>query len=359
MIIEKNKNLRDRNGFKVDVNCKYFVAIQSVSDLQELIKTKEFKDSKHFILGQGYNTVFAGDYEELVIAIDLKGLEKVKETKEYTYIKIGAGEDWPKFVEYCVKQNLAGIENLALIPGAIGSAPVQNIAAYGQEQSAAFYELEAFEIKTGKIKTFSKKECGFRYRNSFFKTKYKGQYIITSITYKLRKVKEYTAETSYHSRYESLKSVLSEFAKEPYTLQDIFKAVIEIRNRKLPKVEEYGTLGSVFLNPFVSVKQLRKIQEKYPNIQYYPITKMQYVNVSDIDLNKVSRVKIAAGWILEELGWKGKTVGNVGTFSKHALIIVTNGKASSNEVISFIESMQKDLQKVIGKNINLEINVVR
>jgi UDP-N-acetylmuramate dehydrogenase len=359
--IQKNYSLKDFNAFGNEVVAKYFVEINTEEELLELIKNKELIAEKRYVIGKTYNTLFVSEFfDGLIIKVCIKGKEKLEETDNYVVLKVNAGEDWPELVEYAVSNNWQGIENLALIPGSVGAAPVQNIAAYGQVLEDVFVSLEAINLENGEKKEFRKEECEFAYRTSIFKKGLIGKFIVTSVTLKLNKVTgNYIPNTSYHSRYESLQGELDAQGKSaPYALKDIFEAVVGIRNKKLPKVEEWGTLGSVFMNPFISKKQLEKIQEKYPNIQFYPVDKMQYPDKNDPILQESEIVKIPAGWILEELGWKGKWVGNVGTFDKHALIVVTKKTASGKEILDYIREMQQSVIEATGIGIKPEVNIV-
>ncbi len=357
MKVYKNYSLKEHNGFKVDVSADFFIEIESEKDILELFK-KDFylKSKKKYILGDGYNTIFVGNYQGIIIKNNIKGIKKIDETEIETTFKVGAGENWHNFVEYTVNQNLSGIENIALVPGQVGSAPIQNIGAYGQVQEDTFLKLEAINLETGKIRTFSKKDCEFGYRTSFFKEKKEGKkYFIISVTYKFKKVGKIIPGKFYHSRYESIGDFL-DFEKE-CTVRDIFKAVIKLRNKKLPKVEEWGTLGSIFMNPIISKDDFELIQKKFPDIQYYPADKMKYPDFKKGD--KIpDLVKIPIGWVLEELGWKNKWIGGVGTYKTHALLVVTKKSVKSIEILDFIEKMKKNVLKKTGLILEPEIRII-
>lgn len=357
--VKENEILSKHSTMRVGDSADILVEIHSEDDLKEFLNIyKDFQHTKLLVIGEGSNTLFSNGFNGVVIKIMNKGFDKIDETEESVTFKVQAGQNWHEFVEYTVNNNLAGVENLAFIPGTIGAAPVQNIAAYGQVQEDTFVSLEAFEISTGEKKIFDIKDCKFAYRSSIFKEEYKDKYIISSVSYKLRKAEEYIPETSYHSRYESLGSILEEVAEKPYTLKDVFNAVIEIRKRKLPQVSEFGTLGSFFVNPFVTIEKLRELQQKFPEIQYYPVDKMQYPDLADPKLKDAELVKIPVGWLLEELGWKGKMIGNVGTYEKHALCVITNGPATGQQVIDYMEAMKKSVYDSTGINITSEVNIV-
>lgn len=355
---KENEDLSVHSTMRVTAYASLFIEISDIETLKKILNILQSNPVKFLIIGDGSNTLFSKDFEGLVLKMNIKGKEIIEENDEYVLFKVGAGESWHEFVEYCVNRNLAGNENLAYIPGTVGAAPIQNIAAYGQVQEDTFESLEAINIKTGEIKVFNKEECEFAYRKSVFKTKYKGEYIVLSVNYKLYKVEEYIPETSYHSRYESLQGELEQIAKKTYTLKDVFNAVVSIRKKKLPQIEEEGTLGSFFLNPFVTKEKLEQLQKKFPDIQFYPVEKMQYPGRDDEILKASSIVKIPAGWLLEELGWRGKFEGNVGSSPKHALCVVTKGPAKGEDVINFIEKMKKSVEDATGIKLETEINIV-
>lgn len=355
--IKENISLKKYNTLHLNITTKYFVEVFSVNDVLEVLDLSEIKNLPILILGDGANILFTKDYEGLVIKNSLKGIKITEENDDYIILEIAGGEDWPSLVKYTVEKNWVGIENLAYIPGTVGAAPVQNIAAYGQGLENSFVSLEAIEIATGKIKTFSKEECIFKYRHSIFKKELKDKYFIISVRLKLSKHFE-GVDTTYHSRYESLQGELETFAKEPYTLKNIYEAVIRIRQKKLPDPNKIGTIGSTFANPFLNIEQLKKLQEKFPDIQYYPIDKMQYPNPNDEALQNVDIVKIPAGWLLEEAGWKNKKIGNVGTFEKHALCVVTYDGATSEETYKFTEILRKDFKEKYNIDLEYEVNII-
>lgn len=367
----ENENLSKHSTMRVGGLADIFIQINDIETLKKVIGIlnseevrSQDKDIKIFILGEGSNTLFTNDFHGVVLKISLKGIEIVSEDKDKNEIilKVAGGENWHEFVKYCVDRNYAGNENLAFIPGTIGAAPVQNIAAYGQVQEDTFVELEAINLKTGELRKFNTEQCEFAYRSSIFKKEHAGKFVIISVTYKLQKLAEtenYVPETSYHSRYESLMGELQQISKGPYSLKDVFNAVISIRTKKLPLVTENGTLGSFFVNPFITKEHLEKLQQKFPGIQFYPVDKMQYPDLNDPKLKDAEIVKIPAGWLLEELGWRGKMVNNVGTSPKHALCVITTGPATGQEVLDFMNSMKSDVKEKTGIELQSEVNIIK
>lgn len=357
--VKKDVSLLGYNAFHLNIKAGLFAEIKSVEDLQELFSDSKYQKEKLYVLGGGCNTLFTKDFEGLVVKISIPGITQISEDEKSVSFKIGAGEDWVKLVEFSVENNLGGIENMALIPGEVGSAPIQNIAAYGQVLEDVFESLEAYEIKTGKSKTFNKTDCEFKYRTSVFKGKLKGKYIITSVTLKLDKPSFHKLDETYHERLgnRSIVGELKKFAKEPYTIKDVYQAVVNIRSQKYPPLSELGSNGSVFLNPFVNQKKLKELLEKFPNMQYYPVDKMQYPQMTDKSLQG-EIVKIPAGWILDELGWRGKRIGNVSTSDQQALVVQSYPGATASEIYEYIKLMQKDFKQATGIELTPEINII-
>lgn len=357
MNIQQNINLSNYSTMRVGTTAKYFTEVESSDEIKEAIQFANEKGLDIQIIGDGSNLFFLHDFDGLVIKNKIKDKEIIEETSDYVILKVGAGENWHDLVEYTVENNWAGMENLAYIPGTVGAAPVQNIAAYGQVQEDTFEKLEAIELSSGSKKEFSKNEMEFDYRSSVMKKELKNKYIITHVYYKFKKFEKFTPETSYYSRYESLSDFLPK-DKEEYNLKDVFNAVIAIRKHKLPQVEEVGTVGSFFVNPFVTKDHLKKLKKDFPGIQYYPVDKMQYPDLDSEVFENQDAFKIPAGWLIEELGWKGKFEGNVGTSPKHALCIITKGEATSADVVNFSKKIQKDIFEKTGIKLESEVNVV-
>lgn len=356
MKVHKNYPLKDLNAFHVNVYAKYFVRVKSRDSLIKILKDPKLSKEKKYVLGEGSSTFFTKDFDGLVLKLNFKGIKIVSENESEVVLEIGVSENWHELVLFAIKNNWAGIENMSLIPGTVGAAPVHNIAAYGQNFEDVFVSLDAVDMATGKLKTFDKKGLQFAYRESVFKKKLKNKFIIVKVRIKLEKATK--TNLSYHSRYESLESELKNFAKPPYTLADISKAVINIRSRKFPDWKIHGNTGSYFKNPVVTKSQLKKILKKYPGVQYYPVDKLTYPNPDDPAFDHSNHVKVAAGWLLDEIGWKGKRIGNVGTSPNQAMVIVNYGGANAGEILAFAEKMSSDFKKHFGVNLEPEVNII-
>ncbi|MFO0704016.1 MAG: UDP-N-acetylmuramate dehydrogenase [Patescibacteria group bacterium] len=359
--VQKDFNLKSKTTWKIPTIASAYVNISSSEDLKELHETGLVsKYPKHQIVGLGANTLFASDiYEGLVIEIDLKGIWKLSETDSEIFYKVSSGEDWIKLVEKFVQEDLGGIENLAYIPGKVGAAPVQNIAAYGRAFEEVCELVEVYDISSGHLSTLSVVDCEFGYRNSIFKKRILGgdnNFIITSVTLRLTKPGHHKIEKSYYSLSERMTDVMDS-KNSQNELKIIYDSIVKIRKSKLPDFTSVGTNGSLFMNPIVRGEKLIEILKKYPNLQYYPIDKMKYIDGNE-QIENNSKYKIAAGHIFDALGWKDKRIGNVGTWQKHALILCNFGEASAQEVLNVIGMMQRDFKEATGINIEPEINII-
>tara|TARA_R110001592_G_scaffold124998_4_gene334210 strand:- start:257 stop:1267 length:1011 start_codon:yes stop_codon:yes gene_type:complete len=334
--IQQNISLKKYNTFGISVNAKRFISIDSVYQLQQLLKIE--KDI--FLISGGSNMLLTKDIENLVVHIDIKGISIDREKENEVFITVNAGENWHEFVLWCVENNFGGIENLSLIPGNVGTCPIQNIGAYGVEVKDTISKVEALEIETGKLVSFASDECNFGYRNSIFKNEVKGEYIITSVSFKLTKI-NHQLNTSYGAIDVEL---ASKEIKKP-TLKDISDAVIAIRKSKLPDPKEIGNSGSFFKNPVVSKAQFLKIQEEHPNIPSYV--------VSD------EEVKIPAGWLIEQAGFRGKRFGNYGVHEKQALVLVNYGNATGLEIYQLAEKIQETILQKFGVALEIEVNIIQ
>ncbi|MBL6594002.1 MAG: UDP-N-acetylmuramate dehydrogenase [Flavobacteriales bacterium] len=338
MNIIENYPLLKLNTFGVDVKAKYFTSINTINELIELTKTNVFKDLELLILGGGSNILFTKNFDGLVILNNIKGKEIIYQNQQSIFLKIGAGENWHELVMYCVDNGWGGIENLSLIPGNTGTAPMQNIGAYGVEIKETFIELEALEISSGKIVKFNNSDCEFGYRESVFKNKMKNQYIIINITLELKK------NPVLNINYGDVKAILeSQNIKNP-GIKEVSNAIISIRQSKLPDPKKIGNSGSFFKNPIVSLNQLELIKKKYPNVVNYEINENEF--------------KIAAGWLIERAGWKGKKFNNYGIHEKQALVLVNYGLANGMEIFELSEKIILDIKDKFGITLEKEVNII-
>lgn len=336
MQIQQNISLKPYNTFGIDVNAKSFISVSSIETLKEILNSET---KEKFIIGGGSNMLLTKDIDALVVHINLKGIEIINEEEDFVYVKANAGENWHEFVLWCLEKNFGGIENLSLIPGNVGTAPIQNIGAYGVELKDVFFSCQALNIETNSIKTFNKAECKFDYRESVFKQDIKGQYIITSVIFKLTKNKH-----KLHTEYGAILSQLKEMDVEQPTIQDVSRAVIAIRQSKLPDPKEIGNSGSFFKNPIVSIQHYNSLRRLFPEIPSYTISDKE--------------VKVPAGWLIEKAGFKGKTLGNYGVHKKQALVLVNYGGAKGDDILKLARLIQKTIVKVFDINIETEVNII-
>ena len=338
MIVQENVSLKEYNTFGIDVNARFFASVSSVAQLQQLLGDKEYPNP--FIIGGGSNMLLTKDVDKLVIHLNLKGMEVVDQSfsDNEILIKVAGGENWHGFVLYCVKNNLGGVENLSLIPGNVGTSPIQNIGAYGVELKDTFYSCEAVHRKTQETRRFTLKDCAFGYRDSVFKNEYKDQYVITSVTFKLTKEK-HNINTDYGAIYDTLKA---SDIKTP-TLKDVSDAVILIRESKLPDPMKIGNSGSFFKNPVISQERFAELRKRHTELPFYPIGNDQ--------------IKVPAGWLIEQAGFKGKRFGDAGVHDKQALVLVNHGNATGEEVWAVAMKIQAAVLEKFGINIVAEVNV--
>lgn len=334
MKIEKNISLKPYNTFGIDVKAKSFTNFETIEELQEGLSF----ETNRIILGGGSNILFTKDFDGLVLKNELKGIEVVKETDEHVYVKASAGENWHQFVMHCVGNNYAGLENLSLIPGNCGASPMQNIGAYGVEIKDVFHELEALHIDERSVETFSASACEFGYRESVFKRKYKDQFVILNVTYRLNKIPVFN--TSYGAIEQELQNM---GVKEP-SIQAISQAVINIRSSKLPDPKQIGNAGSFFKNPTLPKTELERLQTVDPSIPFY--------NVGD------THIKIPAGWLIENLGWKGVRKGDAGCHAKQALVLVNYGNASGKEIYDLSSEILASVKEKFDIDLEREVNII-
>lgn len=334
MNIQSNISLRPYNTFGIDVPAKYFAAIHTLEELKECIQTH--RHLPMLILGGGSNVLFTKPYEGLVLNIQLKGKEIERQEGNTAYVKAAAGEQWHEFVLWTMEQQLGGIENMSLIPGNIGAAPMQNIGAYGVELKDCFFSLEALNIATLNIETFDNAACHFGYRESVFKNIYKGKYIILSVTLALSKTPQ--IKTSYGAIQDELNAM---GIKHP-TIKDVSNAVINIRQSKLPDPKVLGNSGSFFKNPVINKTQFESFHALHPNAPFYEADEAY---------------KIPAGWLIEQCGWKGKRVGNTGSHASQALVLVNFGNATGAEIWALALEIKKSVADKFGIDIDTEVNI--
>ncbi|WNM18851.1 UDP-N-acetylmuramate dehydrogenase [Flavobacterium capsici] len=337
MQIQHNFSLKKHNTFGIEVKAKQFIAVHSVDELKTILENHQ--NDKKFILGGGSNMLLTKDIDALVIHIDLKGKKIIKENENHVWIESQAGENWHEFVLWTIDQNFGGLENMSLIPGNVGTTPVQNIGAYGAEIKDTFISCDAMEVATQKIKTFNKEECKFGYRESIFKNEVKNQFIITSVVFKLTKNNHKISVD-----YGDIKAELAKNNIENPTIKDVSNAVITIRNSKLPNPKELGNSGSFFKNPVISKEQFLKVQSQFPDVKYF--------EVSDTE------VKVPAGWLIEHAGLKGYRKDDAGVHKNQALVIVNYGNATGKELLELSKFVQKTVFDKYGIAIEAEVNVI-
>lgn len=338
MEVQENHSLKKLNTFGIDARARYFASFENEEELKKLLELKKQQNLSLLLLGGGSNLLFTRDYDGLVLQNKIKGLSIEKENADYALIKAGAGEPWHDLVLFAIKNKLGGIENLSLIPGTVGAAPIQNIGAYGVELKDHFEKLDAIEIDSGKSKGFNLDDCCFGYRNSIFKSSQKGKYIITHVYLKLSKKPEF--KTSYGA----IRDTLQEMNALELSAEAISKAVIKIRQSKLPDPATIGNAGSFFKNPEIPEEQFLNLKEKYPDIPSYPVAP--------------GIVKVPAGWLNEQCGWKGKKYGNAGVHKDQALVLVNYGNASGSEIRELSQKIQASVLEKFGIQLETEVNII-
>lgn len=337
MRILKNISLKPYNTFGIEALAREFVDVTSVTKLKDVLLSNSKSDK--FILGGGSNLLLTKNLDALVIHINSKGKEILKEKDGFVYVKIQAGENWHEFVLWCLENNLGGVENLSLIPGNVGTAPIQNIGAYGVELKDVFVECEALCIKTLETKTFTKNNCNFDYRNSIFKQELKGKYIITNVTFKLTK-DNHVLKTSYGAIQAELEK---RYISQP-TITDVSNAVINIRQSKLPDPKKIGNSGSFFKNPVITENHFKILKINFPEIPNYKVSENQ--------------IKIPAGWLIEKAGFKGKRFGNYGVHKNQALVLVNYGSSNGQDIYDFSRLIQKTIKRIFNIELEAEVNVI-
>ena len=337
MEILTDYSLKTYNTFGIEAKAKQFVAVHSIAELQTVLT--ENPTAKKFILGGGSNMLLTQNIDALVIHVDLKGKEIIDENDDFAWVESQAGENWHEFVSWTIDQNLGGLENLSLIPGNVGTTPIQNIGAYGAEIKDTFVLCEALHIDTQELVIFKKDECKFGYRESIFKNEVKDEFIITSVVFKLTK-RNHQLNTSYGA-------IETELANQNIlnpTLKDVSNAVIAIRKSKLPDPKELGNSGSFFKNPVILKTDFEKIQQQFPDIPHYVVSETE--------------VKVPAGWLIEQAGFKGKRFGDAGIHKNQALVLVNYGNATGQEILAVAHDIQATILKTYGIAIQAEVNII-
>lgn len=337
MVLLKDISLKPYNTFGVEARAKHFGIIQRMHDLSEVIPLKKSDDAL-LILGGGSNLLFVRDFDGLVLHNALQGIEVLEEDRETCLLKVFGGENWSALVDYTVEQGWGGIENLSLIPGTVGAAPIQNIGAYGVELCEVLEQVETIDLHTGKTRVFDNESCQFGYRTSIFKTSAKGQYLVTAVTLRLAK------EPKPDLRYAALREAFAGRDPEGITPGGVSAAVKAIRRAKLPDPAIVGNAGSFFKNPVVKQSVAGSLRSEYPDIPIYPAGE--------------GEVKIAAGWLIEKCGWKGRRSGNAGVHDKQALVLVNLGGASGEEIFSLSERIREDVRQHFGILLEREVTVI-
>lgn len=334
MKFTENKNLKEFNTFNISSIAKLYIQLINKNELSTLVETKEFKENKILFIGGGSNILLPDYFDGLVIHLNTKGIQ-IQEEPDHFIVKVQSGENWHEFIKYCIKNNLYGFENLALIPGNVGTAPIQNIGAYGVEQKDCFHSCEVFDITFNKFYDLSSEECKFSYRDSIFKNELKNKAVITEVSYKFNKIPNYNLTYFELNEYFKDKEVNS---------KAIFDFVVETRNRKLPNPKVLGNCGSFFKNPIINKSHLEDLKHSYPEIRSF-----------DYDNN---HVKISAAWLIEKVGLKGYRDGDAGVSPNHALILVNYGQASSKDIFDLSTKIIKKVKSIFNIELEREVNIL-
>ena len=338
MLIKEYHSLKTFNTFGLDVLARYFTEVHSTDELQQVLSSFPPHQTPHLILGGGSNILFKGDYPGLVIKVSLKGIQVLEETEDHVFVKAAAGEYWDAFVSHCISRGWGGLENLSLIPGQVGSSPIQNIGAYGVELKDHFLHLEALDKQTGIIVKFNKEACRFGYRDSLFKGERRDRYVIISVTFHLSKRNHLLS-----LGYGAILAGLEQRAIVDPTIADVREVVCDIRRSKLPDPAITGNAGSFFKNPVVSLDQFEALKQENPGIAAFP---------------DQGGVKLAAGWLIEQAGWKGYREGDAGIHPLQALVLVNYGQASGKQLVELSEKVKASVLQRFGINLETEVNVI-
>ena len=334
-MIQTNKNLKEYNTFGISVKAEMFAVFSSIEELKQILSFRN--DKKLLVLGGGSNLLLTKDFDGLVIKNEIKRFEVIEETVSEVIVESGAGENWHEFVLNCIDKGFGGVENLSLIPGSVGASPMQNIGAYGVEIKDVFESLSAYHIASGEIHYFDKTKCEFGYRESIFKNKVKGEYIILTVTFRL------TKNPTINSSYGAINEQLKVMGIQVPTIKELSAAVIAIRQSKLPDPKIIGNAGSFFKNPTVEIALLEQIQKNYPDIPNYSAENGR---------------KLAAGWLIEKAGWKGRTFDNYGVHKLQALVLVNYGNCTGQEIFDLSSQIIQDVFEKFGVLLEREVNIL-
>lgn len=332
MKVYSDYSLLDHNTFGMNVKAKKYVEYEHVEELKRLLPTLE---GKVLHIGGGSNLLFKGDFDGTVLHSGIKGICVKSQDEKHVLVSVGSGEVWDDFVAWAVNQGFGGVENLSLIPGEVGASAVQNIGAYGAEAKDVIVEVKAVDLQSGEERVFQNAECDYAYRQSIFKKELKGKYAITEVTFCLAK------QPALKLEYGNITSVLE--GKTELTVADVRGAIIDIRNAKLPDPKMQGNAGSFFMNPVVSREKFLSLQKDYPNMPFYEVE---------------DGVKIPAGWMIDQCGWKGRALGRAAVHDKQALVLVNLGGASSDEILTLCDTVCRDVKERFGVEIHPEVNFI-
>ncbi|MCF0043618.1 UDP-N-acetylmuramate dehydrogenase [Dyadobacter fanqingshengii] len=338
MQIQSNFSLRNFNTFGLESTASFFAEVRSVEELTEILRDPVWKQTPKFILGGGSNVLFTQNVNALVIHPAMKGVDKIKEDEDHIWLKVGAGESWHGFVMHCVEHNYGGVENLSLIPGTVGAAPMQNIGAYGVEIKDVVEAVETVSIDEGQKRIFSNKECEFGYRESIFKKALKNQFVVTGVTFVLNK------KPVINVGYGDVQKTLAEMNVSNPTIADVSQAIITIRRSKLPDPAQIGNAGSFFKNPEIASDQYNNLKKLYPEMPGYTVSE--------------TMVKVPAGWLIEQAGWKGYRQGSIGVHQKQALVLVNYGGGNGNEIRELAGTIQDSVETKYGIRLSPEVNFI-
>ena len=339
MLEEPHASLKYLNTFQLDVRTDHLVRIGTFEDLVEVFEADRFRSKKKMILGGGSNVLFTRNFLGVILKMEIRGITVVEDSSDAVIVSFGAGENWHQCVLWCIDQGYGGVENLSLIPGTIGAAPMQNIGAYGVEIKEVFHSLEAYEVKTGRIVRFYNEDCKFAYRYSLFKGAMRDKYVILKVYLRL------TKNPVFNIEYGQIKQRLEQVGVSELTLRNVSQAIVDIRQSKLPDPMQIGNAGSFFKNPVIDQKYYESLQAAFELIPGY--------NLDD------EQTKVPAGWLIEQCGWKGKRVGQVGVHKDQALVLVNHGEGTGQDILKLSEEIQRSVFTTFGIQLESEVNIIR